>query len=731
MNLTGFHSFTGNVTVNAGTLSLSRPTLAANAVVRVESGAVLNLDFAGTNPVSYLIVNGTALPAGTYNAANTSLYLTGTGSITVTITDTDVDGIPDWWMTQYFGHPTGEAGDLSRAQDDAEPDGLTNLREFQLGTNPKVADTDIDGLTDGAEVDTQFTNPLLADTDGDTLSDGAEVNTHGTNPLLPDTDADGLRDGDEINIHTTNPLLADGDNDGAGDWYEITASFTNPKLASSKPNIPYPLPDSNNTPPAPNKPVKVFILMGQSNMQGKGAINPITTKGTLAKIVKEENKFPTLLDDNSNWAVRGDVKYRGVISCIGNAGLGVGQGTGATQIGPELGFGHVMGYHFDEPVIVIKASFGGQDLGFDFLPPGSPRYTISGKTYAGYLDTARSWTEGTTPPPQHVPGTPAGYLANPVGGANNYAGKMFDDCVAQVNGILANFATEYPTYSAQGYQIAGIGWFQGFNDAVTTNFPARYEANMVNFINAYRSAVNAPNAPFVVATCGFEGYAATGNMLTVINAQLAVGDPLKYPAFAGNVRSMDTRGYWRIAADSPVPNGSQGYHYNHNSETMMLVGDALGRGMIDLLGTSNGSGYSGWAGGPFQSALSNNAADFDFDGGGLETGIEWVVGGDPTNGSDDAGFTPTLNNTDPNHFIFTFQRRDDANSDPQTSIAVEYGSSLAPNDWTTASHGVNGITIDASVVPAPGFHTVVVSIPKTLAGPGGKLFARLNVVVTP
>ena len=194
--------------------------------------------------------------------------------------------------------------------------------------------------------------------------------------MLADTDGDGLEDGAEVNTHTTNPLLADTDADDAGDWYEIFATFTDPKVAASKPNIPYPLPKPDNTPPATDKPVKVFILMGQSNMQGKGAINPIDTPGTLATVVKEQNKFPNLIDTNGNWSARGDVKYRGVISCIGNADLTVGQGTGATQIGPELGFGHVMGYHFDEPVIVIKASFGGQDLGFDFLAPGSQRYTM-------------------------------------------------------------------------------------------------------------------------------------------------------------------------------------------------------------------------------------------------------------------------------------------------------------------------------------------------------------------
>ena len=50
--------------------------------------------------------------------------------------DSDGDGIPDWWLIQYFGHPAGEAGDLSLAQDDADGDGMSNLQEFLAGTIP-------------------------------------------------------------------------------------------------------------------------------------------------------------------------------------------------------------------------------------------------------------------------------------------------------------------------------------------------------------------------------------------------------------------------------------------------------------------------------------------------------------------------------------------------------------------------------------------------------------------
>jgi hypothetical protein len=52
------------------------------------------------------------------------------------LVDSDGDGIPDWWMMKYFGHATGEVGDLSRASDDADGDGVSNLQEYFAGTSP-------------------------------------------------------------------------------------------------------------------------------------------------------------------------------------------------------------------------------------------------------------------------------------------------------------------------------------------------------------------------------------------------------------------------------------------------------------------------------------------------------------------------------------------------------------------------------------------------------------------
>jgi hypothetical protein len=242
-----------------------------------------------------------------------------------------------------------------------------------------------------------------------------------------DSDSDGLDDAVETNTGIyvspantgTNPNKADTDSDGAGDWYEVATIDVaptviqphSPNSAAIKPNIPYPLPAPDSTPPATNKPVKVYILSGQSNMVGQGEISPLGTAGTLETITRNENKFPNLRD-GAVWAVRNDVRYRGVIASTGNALLTPGQGGSATTIGPELGFGQVMGYYHDEPVLIIKSSDGGKSLGGDFLPPGSVQYTVGSTTYAGYGDSPQSWPAGTTP------------VIEPA----SYGGVQFDKC---------------------------------------------------------------------------------------------------------------------------------------------------------------------------------------------------------------------------------------------------------------------------------------------------------------
>jgi hypothetical protein len=101
------------------------------------------------------------------------------------------------------------------ANPDSDGDGLTASEEKALKTNPKKADSDKDGLSDGVEVHLSGSSPRDKDSDNDTLSDNREV-TLGTNPSDRDSDDDGLRDGQEIK-KGTDPNDGDTDNDGKSD----------------------------------------------------------------------------------------------------------------------------------------------------------------------------------------------------------------------------------------------------------------------------------------------------------------------------------------------------------------------------------------------------------------------------------------------------------------------------------------------------------------------------------
>jgi hypothetical protein len=345
------------------------------------------------------------------------------------------------------------------------------------------------------------------------------------------------------------------------------------------------LPRPDAKAPDTKKPVKVFILLGQSNMVGMGDVGPETKQGTLEYLTRKEGRYPHLLDEAGKWTARSDVRYvfvmqnRGTMQTVRNEWLTVRGNT----IGPELQFGHVMGHVLDEPVLVLKACIGNRSLGWDYLPPGSERYEFVTKdnkgaektlVYAGYKDRPNFWDmdndkgKATEPP---------AWVDKKTGKAIDwYAGKQYDDDAANAKAVLADLGKYYP--GAESYVVAGFVWWQGHKDQGEP-YAGRYEQNLVRLIKALRKDFNAPNAPFVLAVgCGNPGRESFG--LRIAEAQLAMNDARKHPEFAGNVKCVDSRDFWREADVSPK---NQGYHYNRNAETYMEVGNALGWAMAELL----------------------------------------------------------------------------------------------------------------------------------------------------
>src|SRR5262249_27066443 len=160
---------------------------------------------------------------------------------------------------------------------------------------------------------------------------------------------------------------------------------------------------------------KVFILAGQSNMQGTGFVRADPKrnggKGSLEYLVKDPataDRFKHLMGKDGTWAVRDDVW----IHYLDRKGwLTVGFGVGEDRIGPELGFGFVVGDAIDEPVLLIKLAWGGKSLAKDFRPPSS-------------------------------------------GGE---VGPYYREIVQRTKDVLGQLEKLFPEFKGRGYEIAGFG----------------------------------------------------------------------------------------------------------------------------------------------------------------------------------------------------------------------------------------------------------------------------------
>jgi len=289
-----------------------------------------------------------------------------------------------------------------------------------------------------------------------------------------------------------------------------------------------------------DKPVKVFVLAGQSNMEGFGLIKADPKrndgKGSLEYLTADKataDKYKHLLGKKAGeWAVRDDVW----IHYLDRKGkLTVGYGAKEHLIGPELGFGSVIGDAYEEPVLLIKLAWGGKSLAVDFRPPSS-------------------------------------------GGE---VGPYYKEIVERTKAVLKDLKKEFPEFADRGYELAGFGWHQGWNDRVNQAFTDEYFENMVNFIRNIRRDLRAPKLPFVIAETGMGGKDEKNpRALALMKAQADVA--AKGGDLLGNVAFVGTREFWREKNVSPL---DANYHWNNNAETYYLIGEAMGTAMKTLIAT--------------------------------------------------------------------------------------------------------------------------------------------------
>jgi hypothetical protein len=298
-------------------------------------------------------------------------------------------------------------------------------------------------------------------------------------------------------------------------------------------------------------PVKVYLLVGQSNMQGKGAIEGEGTNSLRHMVGNDPKKgIQSLVNSDGEWVEREDVWIHYDLHPFGGLRHGLlkpGYGSSGGQIGPELGFGHVIGDASEGQILLIKAAWGGKSLAHNFLPPSIGKY-----------------------PHPLQPDDP---------------GYFYHQTLRLADEVTKNIETFFPDYKGQGMEIAGIGWHQGWNDQYGENDDVNYERNLEAFIKDIRSAehgLGIPNLPFVIATSGM-----IEKETPIKEGQLAMGDADKYPQFAGNVAVVDTDKpygpdkmefkYYMEGEPKKV-----GYHWNNHSNSYFNIGRAMAAEMLKL-----------------------------------------------------------------------------------------------------------------------------------------------------
>jgi hypothetical protein len=208
------------------------------------------------------------------------------------------------------------------------------------------------------------------------------------------------------------------------------------------------------------------------------------------------------------------------------------------KIGPEFTFGLVMDAALDQPILIIKAAWGGKSLHTDFRSPSAGPYQLSSFQLENY-------------PKQEGHGIPkdlAQWKVDKVKATGHYYRLMIE----HVKKVLGDVKQAYPQYDpAQGYELGGFVWLQGFNDMVdghvypNHNKPDRfalYSDLLAHFIRDVRKDLAAPNLPFVIGVMGVGGLKdESADMVAVRRAMTA---PAARPEFKGNVVAVKTAPFW-------------------------------------------------------------------------------------------------------------------------------------------------------------------------------------------
>jgi len=287
--------------------------------------------------------------------------------------------------------------------------------------------------------------------------------------------------------------------------------------------------------------VRVFVLAGQSNMEGFGTIEDAENDpGSLTDVIRNDvNGNWSEIWDAGDWAtVEGVSLYFARIADTIRTKVTVGQGAYPDLIGPELMFAHQLDDYYDDPVLIIKTAWGGKSLAVDFRPPSAEGET--GDSYAAMIKT--------------------------------------------VQDVTHTLGAEFPDLGQSDYEISGFVWFQGWNDGESDSFLNEYESNLHHLVNDIRHDLEKPNLPVVIASSGQGGFERSNdlwvrsmqNIIAVAQENVGCNDSL----YGGRVGFVDTTPYYFDETESPQ---DAIHHFHHNALTFLHIGKAMGNEMIQTI----------------------------------------------------------------------------------------------------------------------------------------------------
>jgi len=433
------------------------------------------------------------------------------------------------------------------------------------------------------------------------------------------------------------------------------------------------------------EPLKVFILAGQSNMVGHARAHTIATlyasdtarDQALLKLVMEQgsgisestleeqlargkrldeltggisnDKVKALSEGPDKQALEAKVKklkdeheaYKKRIgsSCVvsdrvyissiadGNrksGKLGIGYGGSNEKIGPEYGFGLSMAEKIDGPILLIKTSWGGKSLNYNFRPPSLPdfkttpeyaeakakanenlkRYEAAVKSFpadqekyksdlAAYKEQMKTADEKTRkklrePREPRAPRKPNPFNMDEAG--LNY--RMMNEAIQDV---LANLKDNHPEYDAEaGYEIAGFVWFQGYNDQFSPEFRSNYKNNMMTFIKDIRKEYKTPNMPFVIGVLGTgmtaekvgENQVSLGQReaAKTMGAENGVASVESYKDYSLYSNEVFQKGWPQHYHEWDTVGSDRPYHYLGSGAFFVRLGNSFANSMLELMG---------------------------------------------------------------------------------------------------------------------------------------------------